>query len=416
MNVYSVEQINAYIGKMFSQDFLLQSLQVQGEASNVKYHSSGHIYFSLKDRSGTIACVMFAGNRSGLAFKLQDGQSVIVAGRIEVYERAGSYQLYASKIRLDGIGDLHEKFEALKKKLLEQGMFDPVYKQPLPAYCRTLGIVTAPTGAAVQDIIQITRRRNPYTQIILYPAQVQGDGAAESVVKGIQTLEKLGVDVMIVGRGGGSMEDLWAFNEEIVAQAVFDCSIPIISAVGHETDTTIIDFVSDMRAPTPSAAAELAVPDVKELMDRIEYAQSVLERNVLGRIRQERMRASGFGDRLRVLSPESKLREHRNTADLFRERLLKLMQDRIAEDRLRSERLQMRLDADADRLLAEGKHKLLVYAERMKGLSPLEKLTQGYSYVADENGNNVRSVKNVVPGDRLKIYVTDGTIDATVNE
>ncbi len=415
MNVYSVEQINAYIGKMFSQDFLLQSLQVQGEASNVKYHSSGHIYFSLKDRSGTIACVMFAGNRSGLAFKLRDGQSVIVTGRIEVYERAGSYQLYASKIRLDGIGDLHEKFEALKKKLLEQGMFDAVYKQPIPAYCRTLGIVTAPTGAAVQDIIQITRRRNPYTQIILYPAQVQGDGAAESVVRGIQALESLGVDVMIVGRGGGSMEDLWAFNEEIVAQAVFDCSIPIISAVGHETDTTIIDFVSDMRAPTPSAAAELAVADVNDLLERIEYAADVLERDVTRRIRQERMRVSQLGDRLRLLSPESKLREHRNTADLFRERLIKLMQDRIAEDRLRSERLELRMNADADRLLAEGKHKLMVYAERMKGLSPLEKLTQGYSYVADDKGKNVRSVKSVKSGDGLKIYVTDGTIDATVN-
>ena len=414
MNVYSVEQVNAYIGKMFKQDFLLQDLQVQGEVSNLKYHSSGHIYFSLKDRSGTIACVMFAGNRSGLAFRMQDGQSVIVSGRIEVYERTGAYQLYASRIKLAGIGDLHEKFEALKAKLLEQGLFDPMYKQPIPDYCRTLGIVTAPTGAAVQDIIQITRRRNPYTQIILYPAQVQGEGAAESVVKGIRTLERAGVDVMIVGRGGGSLEDLWAFNEEIVAQAVFDCSVPIISAVGHETDTTIIDFVSDLRAPTPSAAAELAVPDVKDLLERIAYGRSLLRRHMDRRIALDRKQCADLQKRLQLLSPGSKVREHRNTSARLEEQLRQLMQEKIKTAKLRRERLQDRLQADMDKNLTKGKHRLMVYTERMKGLSPLEKLSQGYSYVADKEGKNVRSLQKVSIGETLKIYVTDGQIEAAV--
>ena len=258
-NVYTVSQVNSYIKNMFTQDFMLQSLYVKGEVSNCKYHSSGHIYFTLKDQKGTISCVMFAGNRSGLVFRMEEGQQIVVGEMVDVYERDGKYQLYARQITLDGIGLLYEKFDMLKKDLEERGMFAACYKQPIPRYIRTLGVVTAATGAAVRDIINIVSRRNPYVQIILYPAIVQGEQAAASIVNGIRALEYLGVDVMIVGRGGGSIEDLWAFNEEIVAQAIFDCQIPIISAVGHETDTTIADFVADLRAPTPSAAAELAV-------------------------------------------------------------------------------------------------------------------------------------------------------------
>ena len=262
-NVYTVKQVNSYIKNMFTQDFMLSRIYVKGEISNCKYHTSGHIYFSLKDESGTIACVMFAGSRAGLSFRLQDGQQVIVLGAVSVYERDGKYQLYAREIVRDGVGALYERFEALKKELSEMGMFAPEYKQPIPRYVHTVGIVTAPTGAAVRDIINIAGRRNPYVQLILYPAQVQSDGAAQSVARGIRALEKKQVDVIIVGRGGGSIEDLWAFNEETVARAIFDCTVPIISAVGHETDTTIADFVADLRAPTPSAAAELAVYDIK---------------------------------------------------------------------------------------------------------------------------------------------------------
>ena len=275
-NIYSVTQVNNYIKNMFTQDFLLQGLSIRGEVSNCKYHSSGHIYFTLKDSGGTLTCIMFAGYRRGLSFKLEEGQQVIVTGAVDVYERDGRYQLYAREIRLAGVGLLFERFEALKAELKEMGMFEAEYKQPIPKFIRTLGVVTAPTGAAVRDIIQISMRRNPFVQIILYPAQVQGEGAAESIVEGIHALERQGVDVMIVGRGGGSIEDLWAFNERIVAEAVFHCSVPVISAVGHETDTTIIDFVSDLRAPTPSAAAELAVFDVRQLLAQLESYEGAL--------------------------------------------------------------------------------------------------------------------------------------------
>ncbi len=231
-NVYSVSQINAYIRRMFTEDYLLHNLLVRGEVSNCKYHASGHIYFTLKDASGTLSCVMFAGRRRGLSFHMQNGDQVIVAGAVDVYAKTGSYQLYANQIIRDGIGALAERFEQLKKKLLEQGMFDASYKQPIPPFVRRLGVVTAATGAAVRDIIQIARRRNPYIEIILYPAIVQGEAAPDSIIRGIRALEAEEVDVIIIGRGGGSLEDLWAFNEERVAEAVFDCTIPIISAVG----------------------------------------------------------------------------------------------------------------------------------------------------------------------------------------
>ena len=235
-NVYTVKQVNAYIKNMFTQDFMLNRLYVKGEVSNCKYHPSGHIYFSLKDESGTIACVMFAGSRSGLSFRMQEGQQVVVLGSVSVYERDGRYQMYAREIILDGAGELYLKFEALKKELEEMGMFAQEYKRPIPQFVKKVGIVTASSGAAVRDIINIAARRNPYVQLILCPAKVQGEGAAESIVQGIRMLEEQDVDVMIVGRGGGSIEDLWAFNEEIVARAIFESRVPVISAVGHETD------------------------------------------------------------------------------------------------------------------------------------------------------------------------------------
>ena len=250
-NVYSIRQVNLYISNMFRQDFMLNRIYVKGEVSNCKYHTSGHIYFSLKDDSGSLACVMFAGNRSGLKFQMQNGQSVIVLGSISVYERDGKYQLYAREIIQDGMGLLYEKFQALKQELEEMGMFAPEYKQPIPAFSRRVGIVTAPTGAAIRDIMNISYRRNPYVQLILYPALVQGEEAADSIVRGIELLDQSHVDVIIVGRGGGSMEDLWAFNEEKVSRAIFQCETPVISAVGHETDFTIADYVADLRAPTP---------------------------------------------------------------------------------------------------------------------------------------------------------------------
>ena len=280
-HVYSVGQVNKYIKNMFAQDFMLHQISIKGEVSNCKYHSSGHIYFTIKDADGTMNAIMFAGSRrEGLKFQMKEGDCVVVTGSVEVYERDGKYQIYARNIELDGAGNLYLKFEALKRELEEMGMFAEEYKQPIPRFASRIGIVTAPTGAAIQDIRNIAGRRNPYVQLILYPALVQGDGAAASIVYGIQALEQLGVDIIIVGRGGGSIEDLWAFNEEVVARAIFDCRVPIISAVGHQTDWTIADYVADLRAPTPSAAAELAVFDVRQIHQELVGIRELLDKNL----------------------------------------------------------------------------------------------------------------------------------------
>lgn len=393
-NVYTVGQLNSYIKNMFTQDYLLQSLFVKGEVSNCKYHSSGHIYFTLKDSKGTMSCVMFAGNRSGLSFRLMEGQQVIVAGCVDVYERDGKYQLYAKQIILDGAGLLYEKFEQLKRELEELGMFAKEYKRPIPKYIKTLGVVTADTGAAVRDIIQIATRRNPYVQIILYPAIVQGEAAVESIVRGIRALEQQQVDVMIVGRGGGSIEDLWAFNERAVAQAVFDCSIPIISAVGHETDTTIIDYVSDLRAPTPSAAAELAVADVRDIFDNIANYEYTMNRMMQRRIQKERERAVHLGVRLRYMDPSS----------------------RIREKKVYSSQLEERLHTRMRNILDRKHHELAIYIEKMEGVSPLKKLNSGFSYVEDSRGKNIRSIADVKEGQIVQIRVVDGNIGAQVTE
>ena len=303
-NVYSVGQVNAYIRNMFQQDFLLNRIYVKGEVSNCKYHTSGHIYFSLKDETGAIACVMFAGQRKGLAFSMKNGDRVVVLGSVSTYERSGTYQLYAREITLEGAGLLYERFLALKQELEDMGMFAQEYKQPIPRFVRTVGVVTAPTGAAIQDIRNIIHRRNPYVQVILYPALVQGEGAKESIVRGIEALDAAGLDVLIVGRGGGSMEDLWAFNEEVVARAIFNCRTPVISAVGHETDFTIADFAADLRAPTPSAAAELAVYDYQAFAEQLLAYQSRLNRGMRDRIGWCRIRMNGYAKLLGRYSPE----------------------------------------------------------------------------------------------------------------
>jgi len=391
-NVYTVGQLNAYVKNMFTQDYLLQSVFVKGEVSNCKYHTSGHIYFTLKDPKGTISCVMFAGNRKGLSFRMQDGQQVIVGGSVDVYERDGKYQVYAKQIVLDGAGQLYEKFEALKRELEELGMFSEQFKQPIPKYVKTLGVVTARTGAAVRDVIQIAKRRNPYVQIILYPAIVQGEEAVPSIVNGIHALEQLGVDVMIVGRGGGSIEDLWAFNERAVAEAVFNCSIPIISAVGHETDTTIIDYVADLRAPTPSAAAELAVWDLGSLLEGLSSTEAALTANMIRCISRKRDAIKSLERQLLRMSPTSKIRGYRQY----------------------HAQLGEQLGASFEKVLSKKRHSLELYVERLKGLSPLERLKGGYSYVEDENGRNVRSVQKVQEGDLLRIHFQDGQALARV--
>jgi len=377
---------------MFTQDFLLRTITVKGEVSNCKYHSSGHIYFTLKDGASAMACVMFRGDRHGLSFNMEDGQLVAVTGTVDVYERDGRYQLYARNIELDGAGRLYEKFEELKKKLQESGMFAKEYKQPIPKYIHTLGVVTAPTGAAVRDIINITTRRNPYIQIILYPAIVQGDQAPASIVKGIEVLSEKAVDVIIVGRGGGSIEDLWAFNEEIVAEAIFNCPIPIISAVGHETDTTIADFVADMRAPTPSAAAELAVYEYDRLMQDIADYEATLSHYMARNMRLYREKLLGMKKQLNALSPMSRVRDRRMRALSYEEQLQNAM----------------------DRKLYGIRHRLEISIERLKGLSPLDKLNSGFSYVENEKGENIKSISQIKKGENIDIQMSDGIVVAEV--
>lgn len=389
-NVYTVAQVNSYIKDMFNQDFLLRKLTVKGEVSNCKYHSSGHIYFTLKDPSGTLNCVMFRGNRSGLKFQMTEGQQVQVTGSCDVYVKGGSYQLYATSIEPDGTGQLYEKYEQLKKKLEELGMFSPEYKQEIPKYIRTLGVVTAPTGAAVRDIISITRRRNPYVQIILYPAIVQGVDAPASIVRGLQVLANTDVDVIIVGRGGGSIEDLWAFNDESVAQAIFDCPIPIISAVGHETDTTIADYVADLRAPTPSAAAELAVYEYQRLMSDIEDYRNILYGQLDARLRSYKHELKVRQSMITAYSPWSRIRDRRMRQADYVDTLSLLWKQQLLKKR----------------------NMLDVRIEKMKGLSPLDKLKSGFSYVEDESGNNIKSVSQTAPGKDIRVKVTDGTIYA----
>ena len=388
--VYTVSQVNAYIKNMFVQDYALNRISIKGEVSNVKYHTSGHIYFTLKDGKGALSAVMFASQRMGLSFPLKEGQQVVATGSVDVYERDGKYQLYAREIRLDGMGALFMEFVRLRNELQEMGMFSEEYKQPIPRYAKTVGIVTAPTGAAVRDIMNISQRRNPYVQLILYPALVQGKGAKESIVKGIRTLDAMGLDVLIVGRGGGSIEDLWAFNEEEVAQAIFECATPVISAVGHETDVTIADYVADLRAPTPSAAAELAVFDYRQFQADLGGLREAMVQAEVRRLAGEKGRLEQYRLRLKVKDPIRQLNDRRM-------RIMKLEED---------------LEEAVRKKLLDRKHRLEILAGRLQGLSPLEKISGGYGFLMDGQGKRVVSVSQIKPGDALEIRVRDGRIQA----
>ncbi len=393
-NIYTITQVNTYIKNLFIKDYNLSNIYVKGEVSNCKYHSSGHIYFTLKDTGGQMACVMFAGQRGGLAFTLKEGQSVIVLGQVSVYERDGKYQLYAKEIIEEGLGLLYQRYEQLKAMLDKEGLFLAEHKKQIPAYPKAIGIVTARTGAAIQDIINIAGRRNPYVQLYLYPAQVQGEGAAKTIAAGIKALEKKGVDTIIVGRGGGSIEDLWAFNEEVVARAIYQCSVPIISAVGHETDVTIADFVSDLRAPTPSAAAELAVPDLRALLNEMDKLKNTLNRSIGMKVSLYRKELESLNIRLEHLSPIYQIRQKRQQLIDSEQMLLQLMNRKVTARR----------------------HMLEIYIEKLEGLSPLKKLNKGYSLVVNKDNRIVNSIKKTTAGDVLRISVTDGDIIAEVSE
>ncbi|HHU73222.1 MAG TPA: exodeoxyribonuclease VII large subunit [Clostridiales bacterium] len=391
---YSVSEINQYIKSIFMRDRILNHIYVKGEVSNCKYHTSGHIYFTLKDAQGQLACVMFAGQRRGLKFRLEEGQSVIALGSINVYERDGKYQLYANQIVLDGLGTLYERFEKLKKSLEEEGLFDIAHKKEIPRFPKKIGIVTASTGAAIQDIINISKRRNPYVQLVLYPALVQGVGAAASIAKGIRLLDQLNLDTIIIGRGGGSIEDLWAFNEELVAREIYRCKTPIISAVGHETDVTIADFVADLRAPTPSAAAELAVNDYMAYLSSLRDYKRQLYQAMKQKLTYQQARLEKYKLQLEYASPAYQIKQMRQELMDKEQKLQHLMEQRIRDYR----------------------HRMDVYISKLEGLSPLSKLSKGYALVVGEDNKPVQTIKKIKKDEELTLSLFDGDVITRVKE
>ena len=394
-NVYSVSQVNTYIERMFADDFMLGNLSLSGEVSNCKYNHTGHIYFTLKDDKSSISCVMFAGKRpKGLKFQMKDGDQVVVTGYAGVYSVAGKYQIYANEIELAGVGDLYQKFEALKQELADMGLFDSMYKKPIPTHAMKIGIVTASTGAAVHDIIRVSKTRNPYVQLILYPAQVQGEGAAASIISGIECLDEMGLDVIIVGRGGGSIEDLWAFNEEPVAKAIFRCETPIISAVGHETDFTIADFVADKRAATPSQAAELANFVYEDFAKSLERYSDKLNRALDYKLSGLESQIENYKLRLQSLRPENKIKAN--------------------EDKL--EGMRLRLETLMNNKLARYENRLIAISGRLDGLSPAKKLSTGFGYVTDSKGAAVADINQLSVGDTMEVRLKDGLIKSQVTE
>ncbi len=392
-NIKSVSQINLYIKNLFQGDYNLARVKVLGEVSNCKYHSSGHIYFSLKDRTATISCVMFASDRvSGLSFDMKDGDSVVVSGRISVYERDGKYQIYVRSVEKQGKGDLYEEFEKIKKRLTEEGLFDDSIKQIIPPYAMKIGIVTSRTGAVIRDIVNVSTRRNPYVELFLYPASVQGEGAHKSIIKGIEYFNNTDVDTIIIGRGGGSIEDLWEFNNIELAYAIVDSVKPIISAVGHETDFCISDFVSDLRAPTPSAAAELAVFRYDEFICDLEEYKSQFTDIINQKIDMYKERLNSRERLLYSYSPQELINQKKIYVDSIQEKLNILMEIKIKD-------IKSRLVHDS---------------ELLDAFSPLKKLESGFSYVSTNEGKRVKDIDDIEVDDDIELYFKSGKAKACI--
>ncbi len=390
--VLTVSQANSYIKRIFDENIYLCDLLLKGEISNFKAHSSGHMYMSLKDDKGVIRAVMFRSAAAKLSFRPENGMKVIAGGRISVYERDGQYQMYIETMQPDGVGALHIAFEQLKEKLNAEGLFAAEHKKPLPRFPKRVGVITAQTGAAIRDILNILSRRFPYAEVILYPVLVQGENAAASIAGAIEYMDsKKLADVLIVGRGGGSIEDLWAFNEEIVARAIYACETPIVSAVGHEVDFTISDFVADLRAPTPSAAAELTVPVQSDIINTIEYKKAQLCGAVLNNIKKLRVELGHMTDKQPMRNPQL----------------------RINDERLGLDQSLRNLERAYKAVLKSKEKELAVRASRLDGLSPLGVLGRGFAVV--KNGETIlKSVKQAKSGDRLGVTLKDGEICAIV--
>jgi exodeoxyribonuclease VII large subunit len=386
----SVSSLNNYIKKILDNDFILNNSRVKGEISNLKIHSSGHIYFSLKDAFSKVNCVMFRSSAANLKLTPENGMNVVVSGRISVYEKEGSYQLYCESMELEGMGELFVAFEKLKGKLESEGLFLESHKRQLPKYVKRVGVVTSPTGAAIQDIINVARRRNKGVDILLYPARVQGVNASSELIRGIRQMNKADVDVIILARGGGSIEELWAFNDEELAYTVFNSEKPVITGVGHETDFTIVDFVSDRRASTPSQACEMAVFDLNEMNSRISYVRSSMDKMMGKKLADRRSRVDLLKSRIEMSNPKVKVvNEYARVDDL------KSSLDRS---------IRLRLSREKDRL---GTLNALLEAN-----NPLRVLSKGYSIIEDEKGSVVSSVEGLGNAGRVSITVSDGTVKA----
>ena len=394
-NVYSVSEATKYLKRLITADPFLSAIAVEGEVSNVTYHKSGHIYFTLKDQGASLSGMMWSSKkRLGLNFEMKEGDRVVVYGNFDLYEPRGTYSIIATRIEKAGVGDLYQKFLALKEELEEMGMFSEEYKSPIPRFAHRIGVVTAPTGAAIQDIIRNAKLQNPSVEIILYPALVQGEGAKESIAAGILALDELDLDVMIVGRGGGSIEDLWAFNEREVAEAIFHAKTPIISAVGHETDTTIADFVADLRVATPTEAAKKACFSLDDLRDDFYRIEKDLNQKLEYRFNQYHMRLSHFEDGLKARSPEA----------------------RIKAFRMKIQSLTNQLNFQISDKMTGLRNRMAVLAASLDGKSPAKKLSGGYSYVTATDGKRLESVSQVKTGDDLHLYLKKGELMAQVTK
>ncbi len=412
--VFSVGQVNSYLRNIVAEDAVLRGLTVRGEVSNCTYHRSGHLYFKLKDETGVLSAVMYASDRRRLSFPMKDGDMVVARGRIDVYLKGGSYQLTASSIALEGAGDLLLRYEQKKRELAEMGMFDAAYKKPVPRFAFRIGVVTAPTGAAIRDIIQITRRRNPFVQLILCPALVQGDQAAASICSAIARLDALHPDVMIVGRGGGSIEDLWPFNEESVARAIFACNTPVISAVGHEIDTTIADYVADLRAPTPSAAAELAVFERASVDEALLLVEERMHRAMHLRLEETR-RTLQDGRRRMHFAQEGRVQMAAQRAASAARRLWRVDPRLLLQQRARqTDDLADALTARMEQQLSQTRDRLGHLAARLEAGSPVRRLAAGYAYLTDASGHRVSGIEDLRPADEIHGQMAGGRFTAAV--
>lgn len=392
-NILSITQLNEYIRSRMDADTLLKQVAVRGEVSNYKLYPSGHHYFTLKDESSALRCVLFKGNAVRLRFRPENGMQLIAVGKVSVYPRDGAYQLYCTALAMDGVGDLYAAFEQLKKKLAAQGLFDPSHKKELPAYPGTIGIVTSSAGAAIHDMLRILRKRYPLTRVVLLPVRVQGAEAPGEIAAAIRYANHYRVaDLLIVGRGGGSIEDLWCFNDERVAHAIFDSQIPVISAVGHEPDVTISDYVADLRAATPSNAAELAVPDQDALRQNLDTMTNAMVSALNRQIKSARQHLQVLSNSVPLRSPTAYLEQRRQRIELLVNHLI----------------------ASENRIISRDKQRYIAAVSKLDAMSPLKVLRRGYSMTAKGNGQVIRSVDQVDLGESVRISLADGTLFATV--